>query len=1626
MRKVLGVLTLFLFSFLLISCDKKEVKHIVTFNSVGGSNIEVREVIKGELVPAPTNPTKDGFTFEGWYKEDTYQTEWKFTTDKVEEDIVLYAKWKENDPGPVVPDKVKVIFNLNYTGAARPTEVEIDKGTKVPTASVPTIPERENFEFLGWSTKADELVKFELDGVVNANITVYAIWETTLEVHTVTIDLNDDSEPTTIEIVSGMFFEEDNPTRDGYVFLHWLVDGQIFDLLTPITEDITLVANWVESGDNEGVAITNPQELIELFETGGDGTYYLATDLDMSKVEFEGSKAEFTGVLDGNGKTIKNFNVVATEGKVGAMFGKLTGATIENLVIMRSSLHAVGDGAGFISSYGYGGTKLNNITFVNVTIEQTTGSYAGLLFADSDAAGTEPIEISNIIVLNNDDNPLMPNAFGAVLVGYLRQALTIKFENIYIESNITTKAANAAAIIARIGSDDLVIEVKDVVYKGNITATKEVAVVIGKADKKAKLTVENLFIEDTTISMSQSNVPESGLVVAKDSLSEKNFSKIYHTANVKVIVQGNEQELSHSELVSATLEWFTASSFNKDFFLFKDGKITHNHDFGEVVAETLTIGRDSYNKLFIKDVDTELNLQDLVVSVSYSDGSSVLVPFDDLEINSSSFNKDEIGTYYIIIAAEGLETEIAVTVVEIAELVAVTLDMDLLFIGDTFNTDGLVVHAILEDESIIILKNDELVITLAEGTFGERKVTVSFKDSFTTDFNVTILEEAIKVVNNEVKIVVDQNAALSGVVVDNVITVKTVKEAINIIDKSNLASTVNKIVNIKNGTYYEKLRVTKENVIFIGESRKETIIDFDAASGTKTPLGGEWGTQGSATFTVATSAKGFMATNLTFSNSFDYNANEGIIGNRQAVALVTEADQVIFYQVDFKGHQDTLYAKNGRQWYLDVYVEGNVDYIFGNGGPAFFEESEIRSLNKETGYITANKGVGANGTSKIEYGYVFYNNKFTFEEGTPVNSVDLGRPWEQNAAVAYINNKFGAHITERGWTDWNASITAANANFYEFGNKQGDLAYTSTAGKQLEANNADLYINKDIVFARLNGQLDFVTEWDYLGQLRKIAPNHYDEGLATVTFMNGDDIYKVKTVVIGTTVTEFDEPINGALEFLDWITNEGTYSFNDIITGDLVVYAKWSEEEQEPEEGLKYELYNDVNTDGFFNSSTEYNKNVPDYPLTDNILITQPLKLNSGGFVKFTTVYPNLKLQLVTATAKGEVGGRIKVNNVVQHILAEGFTVLDFDLDDAGEYTIARDNKELVLYYVAVYSGSLDIGEPGDGNEDYEPEGTPITNADELYEAISNENKGEKFYLVNDIDLDGVTWLPKVTFQGQLDGNFKVISNLTQNSLADYGGFIYRISGATIKNLTINNFNIIYGKERGGLLVGDTNGKGNIIDNIKVIGGSISGSDNAAALVGRVRHDTTITNISIVDTDVGGKYSGMVTAYIEGGTVIITDIYVDAINSGTERVGGIVGRIKSDVSLLNILIERVVLKVDVTTDKDYGGIVGDWTAEAKQLQNLVIEDVIISGDITTNGNRVGSIAGGQRNHFEDELSFIMENTYEYNFTTNREGGVFAETKVMELSKTWWSENLNSIVSSPLWIFDETLNVYKLK
>ena len=135
----------------------------VTFDSKGGSSVPSVDVPAGTAVTQPTDPTKEGSVFDGWYIDDEYETPYNFSTTVVA-DITLYAKWLSSK---------QVTINLNYTGAPDPTVVEVETGTAMDQ---PKNPSRVGYFFGGWYDDAGGSTPHDFTAAVNSNTTIYAKW----------------------------------------------------------------------------------------------------------------------------------------------------------------------------------------------------------------------------------------------------------------------------------------------------------------------------------------------------------------------------------------------------------------------------------------------------------------------------------------------------------------------------------------------------------------------------------------------------------------------------------------------------------------------------------------------------------------------------------------------------------------------------------------------------------------------------------------------------------------------------------------------------------------------------------------------------------------------------------------------------------------------------------------------------------------------------------------------------------------------------------------------------------------------------------------------------------------------------------------------------------------------------------------------------------------------------------------------------------------------------------------------------------------------------------------------------------------------------------------------------------
>jgi pectinesterase len=267
---------------------------------------------------------------------------------------------------------------------------------------------------------------------------------------------------------------------------------------------------------------------------------------------------------------------------------------------------------------------------------------------------------------------------------------------------------------------------------------------------------------------------------------------------------------------------------------------------------------------------------------------------------------------------------------------------------------------------------------------------------------------------------------------------KTVQEAI---DAANVAAGTNRVaILVKPGTYREPVCVkagsvpitlygadpdpTKVIIVYDNYNKKpktDTVKENPckpADSGL--PKGSQFGTDSSATVYVR--GNEFQAMNMTFANDTD---EEPILADRtaakttaQAIALATTGDRLVFQNLRITGNQDTLrFSSNpkgtsmARSYYKSSYVEGDIDFVYGEG---------VAVLDNCTIMYTLSRGKGDGShfapstPSAHPYGLLIINSKILGVPELQAGKVGLGRAYDNEVGSAgqmvIRETELGVHV----------------------------------------------------------------------------------------------------------------------------------------------------------------------------------------------------------------------------------------------------------------------------------------------------------------------------------------------------------------------------------------------------------------------------------------------------------------------------------------------------------------------------------------------------------------------------------------------------------------------------------------
>lgn len=118
----------------------------------------------------------------------------------------------------------------------------------------------------------------------------------------------------------GLIIKPEDPVREGYVFLGWYYNGELFDFSTPVTSDMVLEARWAKIGEVSGVSLNNTELTLKIGETAKLVATITPEDATNKNVTWESSDPSVVSVdAEGNIKALKEgtatITVTTEEGK---------------------------------------------------------------------------------------------------------------------------------------------------------------------------------------------------------------------------------------------------------------------------------------------------------------------------------------------------------------------------------------------------------------------------------------------------------------------------------------------------------------------------------------------------------------------------------------------------------------------------------------------------------------------------------------------------------------------------------------------------------------------------------------------------------------------------------------------------------------------------------------------------------------------------------------------------------------------------------------------------------------------------------------------------------------------------------------------------------------------------------------------------------------------------------------------------------------------------------------------------------------------------------------------------------------------------------------------------------------
>jgi uncharacterized repeat protein (TIGR02543 family) len=219
-------------------------QYTISFNSHGGSAVTAITADEGTVVEKPTDPTRSGYTFSGWFSAASGGTlySWPRTLNA---DLTIHAQWRDNSQ----PAPTQYTLSFNSHGGSTVAAITVDEGTVVEK---PTDPTRSGYTFNGWFSAGSGGTLYTWPHTLTADVTMHAQWQDTSDPgptqYTISFDSHGGPAVQAITANEGTLVEKPaDPTRSGYTFNGWFSaasDGTLCTWPHTLTANVTIHAQW--------------------------------------------------------------------------------------------------------------------------------------------------------------------------------------------------------------------------------------------------------------------------------------------------------------------------------------------------------------------------------------------------------------------------------------------------------------------------------------------------------------------------------------------------------------------------------------------------------------------------------------------------------------------------------------------------------------------------------------------------------------------------------------------------------------------------------------------------------------------------------------------------------------------------------------------------------------------------------------------------------------------------------------------------------------------------------------------------------------------------------------------------------------------------------------------------------------------------------------------------------------------------------------------------------------------------------------------------------------------------------------------------------------------------------------